>query len=143
MARRISWCHEMLNKFEIGTSRYVSSVLTGDETWLYFYDMPTEAQNKVWVCEDENMPVYVRKSRSVKKRMVAVFCTVRGVVERVVLGTQKTVTAKWYTEESLPELFRLSKTFVHAQGQTCGFSTMTVLLPNAPKSAPSICKVLG
>jgi hypothetical protein len=36
-----------------------------------------------------------------KKRMVAVFLTIRGVVERVVLETQQTVNAKWYTEECL------------------------------------------
>jgi hypothetical protein len=34
-------------------------------------------------------------------RQVALFFAIRGVVERVVLETQKTVTAKWYTEECL------------------------------------------
>jgi hypothetical protein len=51
----------MLNEFENGTSRYVNSILTGDETWLYFYDMPTKAQNKVWVFEDENTPRSVHR----------------------------------------------------------------------------------
>jgi hypothetical protein len=95
MAWRVSWFHEMLNKFENGTSCYVNGILTGDKSWLYFYDVPTKAQNNVWVFEDENTLVSVRKSQSVKKRMVAVFFTVRGVVECVVLETQKTVTVKW------------------------------------------------
>ena len=51
--------------------------------------------------EDESAPLAVRKSRSVKKRMVAVFFTVRGILKRVVLDTQKTVTGKWYTEHCL------------------------------------------
>jgi hypothetical protein len=51
----------------------VNSILTGDETSLYFYDVPTKAQNNVWVFEDENTPVSVQKSRSVKKRIVARF----------------------------------------------------------------------
>jgi hypothetical protein len=80
----------MLNKFENGTSRYVSSILTGDETWLNFYDVPTKAQNKVWVFEHENMPLSVRKSRSMKSKMVAIFFTIRVVVECMVLETQKT-----------------------------------------------------
>jgi hypothetical protein len=42
MARHVLWCRKMLSKFENGTSRYVNSILTGDETWLYFYDMPTK-----------------------------------------------------------------------------------------------------
>jgi hypothetical protein len=45
----------------------------------------------------------------VKKRMVAVFFTVRGVVERMVLETQKTVTAKWYTDECLPRVVQAVK----------------------------------
>jgi hypothetical protein len=62
----------------------------------FIYNVPTKAQNKVWVFDNENTSMSVRKSRSVKKRMVAVFFTVRGVVEHVVLETQKTVTTKWY-----------------------------------------------
>ena len=98
MANRVSWCREMLKKFKSGKASNVNSIVTGDETWLYYYDVPTKAQSKVWVFGDEDTPVTVRKSRSVKKRMVAVFFSVRGVVERVVLETQKTVTGKWYTD---------------------------------------------
>jgi hypothetical protein len=59
MAQHVSWCHKMLSKFENGMSHYVSSILTGDETRLYFYGMPTKAQNKVWIFENENKPVSV------------------------------------------------------------------------------------
>lgn len=104
MTRRVTWCREMLKKFDKGQSRYVNNIVTGDETWLYYYDVPTKAQNKVWVFDDDDTPVIVRKSRSVKKKMIAVFFKSSGILERVVLDTQKTVTAKWYTEQCLPKV---------------------------------------
>lgn len=109
MANRVSWCREMLKKFENGEASNVNSIVTGDETWLYYYDVPTKSQSKVWMFEDEDNPVTVRKSRSVKKRMVAVFFSARGIVERVVLETQKTVTGSWYTEECLPKVMQALK----------------------------------
>ncbi|XP_026329038.1 uncharacterized protein LOC113237013 [Hyposmocoma kahamanoa] len=35
---RVDWCREMLIRFENGTSRRVSEIVTGDETWIYQYD---------------------------------------------------------------------------------------------------------
>jgi histone-lysine N-methyltransferase SETMAR len=79
--------------------------------------MPTKAQNKVWAFEDENTPVSVRKSRSVKKRTVAVFFTVGGIVECMVLETQKTVT-----EECLPRVVQAVKNIrPHSRADTWFF----------------------
>jgi hypothetical protein len=99
----------MLNKFENGTSHYVNSIFTGDETWLYFCDVATKAQNKVCVFEDENTPMSMRKSRSMKRR-VAIFFTIRGVVEHMVLEVQKRVTTNWYNKECLPRVVNTLRT---------------------------------
>lgn len=40
MANRVSWCREMLKKFENGEASNVNSIVTGGETWLYYYDVP-------------------------------------------------------------------------------------------------------
>ena len=47
----------------------------------------------------------VRKSKSICKRMVAVFFTKGGIQTTVSLEKSKTFTAKWYTETCLPQLF--------------------------------------
>ncbi|UYV72290.1 hypothetical protein LAZ67_9002466 [Cordylochernes scorpioides] len=36
MTRCVSWFHEMLKKFDNESFRYVNSIITGDETWLYY-----------------------------------------------------------------------------------------------------------
>ena len=78
----------------------------GDETWLYYYDVPTKPQSKVCVFEDKKVPVQVRKSKSFGKRMVAVFFTKGGIPTAVSLEKSKTVTAKRYKETCLPQLFK-------------------------------------
>lgn len=109
MTRRVKWCQEMLKKFDKGQSPYVNNIVTGDETYLYYYDVPTKSQNKIWVFDEEDTPVAVRKSRSVKKKMIVVFFKSSGIVKRVVLDTQKTVTAKWYTENCLLQVIESLK----------------------------------
>ncbi|GLH05037.1 Mariner Mos1 transposase [Gryllus bimaculatus] len=61
MTRRVTWCREMLKRFSKGQSRYVNSIVTDDETWLYYHDVPNKTQNKVWFLEDEETPIAVQK----------------------------------------------------------------------------------
>ena len=42
--RRIEFCHSMLLKYSKTDSRRHSEVITGDETWIYFYDMQAKQQ---------------------------------------------------------------------------------------------------
>ena len=62
--------------------------------WDHCYDVPMKSQNKVWVFEDEKVPVQVRKSKSIGKRMVAMFFTKGGILTTISLEKSKTVTAK-------------------------------------------------
>ena len=109
-AHRVEWCQKMLNRFESRSTSDLNSIVTGNETWLYYYDVPTQSDSRVWLCEDEDNPVVVRKSRSIKKIIITVFFGKRGVVERVVLETECAVTSSWYTQVCLPQVIsRLKK----------------------------------
>ena len=60
----------------------------------------------MWVFEDEDPPTKVVRSRSVAKRMVAVFFRRQGLVKVVPLVEQKTVTSGWYVDVCLPVVFQ-------------------------------------
>lgn len=45
--QRMKWCRESLKMFETECSWNVKNIVTGDETWLYYYDVPTKTQIKV------------------------------------------------------------------------------------------------
>ena len=66
---RVDFCKSMLKRFVDGTSRAVSDILTGDETWIYHYDPETKRQSKEWVEEGAPPPTKVRRARSVGKQM--------------------------------------------------------------------------
>lgn len=72
--------------------------------------------------------VSVSKSRSVKKKMVAIFHTARSIVKSIILDSQKTVTGKRYTEESIPKVVTEARNFTHVQDWTFSFPTIRMLL---------------
>nr|XP_026496311.1 uncharacterized protein LOC113400850 [Vanessa tameamea] len=76
---------------EAVTSENVAAVT---DSWLYYYDVKSKSKNKAWVFEEEEQPTTVKQSRSVKKKMVVVFFGKRGIIKRITLDEQKTVTAK-------------------------------------------------
>lgn len=59
----MKWCRELLKIFDKVQSRNVSKNVAGDDTYLYYYDMPT----KVWVCKVEDTSVAVRIMISIFK----------------------------------------------------------------------------
>ena len=58
----------LLSRFKNQDSSRLREVVTGDETWLYFYETDNKLNNKMWVGENNEHPV-ARRSRSVRRVM--------------------------------------------------------------------------
>ncbi|KAI6647181.1 Mariner transposase [Oopsacas minuta] len=92
----------MLKRFANGSSRAVSEIPTGDDTWIYHYDPETGRMSKEWVEEDAPPPTKVRRARSVGKQMWASFSDLVSLskkllskIERLLLPTG---TLQWPTQ---------------------------------------------
>ena len=111
MIARVEFCEFMLSKFDRGSSELVSNILTGDETWIYFYDPETKQQSKQWITDEGDIPVKFRQERSVGKVMVAIFFRQSGLLmDPIVLEKGSTVTAHWYVDSCMkPVLKKLQK----------------------------------
>ncbi|GBP44225.1 hypothetical protein EVAR_22109_1 [Eumeta japonica] len=48
----------MLIRFKKGVSTLVWDIVTGDETWIYYYNPKTKQHSTVWVYRDERLPTY-------------------------------------------------------------------------------------
>ncbi|CAH1982627.1 unnamed protein product [Acanthoscelides obtectus] len=83
-AARVNWCQKTLDRFNIGNSKNVYSIVSGDELWIYCY-------------KPENKP-------PVSKKMVATFVSKAGHIATIPLNEQITVTADWYTTICLPKV---------------------------------------
>lgn len=99
-------CQKNLNTFEQGGPQFISKIVTGDETYVPFYDAPTHQETKLWVFENEDVPTVLHYPTSRKKLMFTVFFRSTGLVKAVAHKEQKTVTAKSYTEITLPQVLK-------------------------------------
>lgn len=106
MQARVEFAQLMLAKFDAGRSKSVDNILTGDETWVYFYDPETKQQSRQWVTSEEDAPLKFRRERSVGKVMAAVFFRRCGILQPVLLEHGATVTADWYCGVCLPQVLQ-------------------------------------
>ena len=89
-----------------GSHRIIFKIVTGDETYIPFFDVPTRQESKVWIFEDDTTPTMVKRQRALKKVMYAFFFRRMGLVKVIKLEEQKTITANWYTNKCLPEILQ-------------------------------------
>lgn len=83
--------------FEHGNDpTFIKRIITGDETWVYEYDIETSQQSSEWRFENEPKPKKPRKSRSKIKVMLTVFFDYHGVVHYEFLPEGQTVNKEYY-----------------------------------------------
>ncbi|CAK9811861.1 Mariner Mos1 transposase [Anthophora quadrimaculata] len=75
---------------------FMKRIITGDETWVYQYDMETSQQSSEWRLENEPKPKKPRQSRSKVKILLTVFFDFRGVVHFEYLPPGRTVNKEYY-----------------------------------------------
>jgi histone-lysine N-methyltransferase SETMAR len=71
-AHRISVCRE-LKQQATDDPNFISSVITGDETWVYFYDPETKQQSSQWKSPNSRRPKKAHQVRSNVHSMLMVF----------------------------------------------------------------------
>ena len=103
---RVDWCTHMLRKIDGGWSPRVWDIVTGDETWVYQYDPETKQQSAVWFFPEENPPVNFKRNRSASKQMIACFFAKFDHAATIPPEDKKIVTAGWYVNHCLPEIFQ-------------------------------------
>ncbi|UYV81600.1 hypothetical protein LAZ67_20001670 [Cordylochernes scorpioides] len=73
-------------------------VITGDEAWVYGYDVETKAQSSQWKLPHEPRPKKARQVRSNVKVLLTVFFDCRGVVHHEFLPQGRTVNKEYYLQ---------------------------------------------
>ena len=75
--------------------------MTGNETWLYFFEPDCKENNKVWVGENGARPKIARRNKTSRRVMYALFFDCDGIVARVPVPEKTSVTGKFYKENVL------------------------------------------
>ena len=76
---RMNIAQELLNEVN-DDLELIKRVITGDETWVYGYDIETKVQSSQWKLSKEPRPKKARQVRSNVKVRLTVFFDLNGVV---------------------------------------------------------------
>ena len=63
-----------------GDYNFLKNIITGDETWVYWYDVETKVQSSQWVSQTSPRPKNARQVLSHVKVLLTVFFDSEGVV---------------------------------------------------------------
>ena len=100
--RRVKIASELLQIYDGCDDKRLCEIVTGNETWISFFEPEGKENNKVWIGENGARPQIPRRSRSVKRVLYALFFDARGIVARIPVPEHKTVTGIYYAEQVLP-----------------------------------------
>lgn len=105
--RRVDVCETLLSDYQ----DHLKCIITGDETWIYAYDLETTDQSSEYRAKGEARPKRPRQSRSKIKVMLTVFFDYRGVVHYEFLPPGQTVNKQYYLSvmRRLREAIRLKR----------------------------------
>ena len=134
-------------------STFLQRIITGDESWVFEYDMETEQQSSEWHFEGEPNPKNPRQSKSKIKVLLTVFFYSQGVVHKEFLPDGLTVNKNYYLavmkrlrasiRKKRPEMWRDNSWILHHDNAPAHTSMLvrdflaknqTNILPQAPYS---------
>ena len=94
--RRVQYCEE--NLFMEGEKNFFSTLVTGDETWCYYYDPETKEQSREWRRQGSPPPRKAKREKSAGKGMATVFWDCEGVVLVEFMPKGSTINGPHYAE---------------------------------------------
>ena len=59
------------------------NVVTGDETWVHYFEPVRKDSNNIWATKQSKRPIIVKRSLSAKKVLYAIFFSGEGVAIKV------------------------------------------------------------
>ena len=102
--QRVKCSVQLQQMFQPHGNKRLSDVVTGNETWFYFYGIPNKRANQVWVGPDDPRPVVLRPYFQSRKSLYSIFFDVNGPVAAHILPEKSTLTATYYVNTVLPKV---------------------------------------
>ncbi|KAI6648845.1 Transposase [Oopsacas minuta] len=94
---RVRVCRQLL-RISKKEPRFFDRLVTGDETWLHFYEPKTSLQTSQWKRRHEATPIRPRAVASAGKRMATVFWDTKGIIMIDWLPNKVTINTEYYVQ---------------------------------------------
>jgi histone-lysine N-methyltransferase SETMAR len=90
---RLDFCFYFLNRFKESNKTSLYNIVTGDETWLYYYDPLDSKQAQQWHPKGAPPPKKAKRALSTKKVLITTFFSMKGIIHTEVLDEKSTVSS--------------------------------------------------
>ena len=74
---------KLLQMFPKYDKKQFANVVTGDETWVHYFEPVRKVSNKTWATKHSKCPIIAKRSLSAKKVLYAIFFSGEGVARKV------------------------------------------------------------
>lgn len=134
--RRMAAALDFLARYEAEGELMLSRIVTGDETWVHHYTLPTKRQSSIWKAADKAAPTKFKMGKSAHKVLCTTFWNAKGVI--FVQYTKATVGAAQYFDTMMhlrsaiknkrPGIFWRGIVLMHDNAPAHSAKTITSLL---------------
>ena len=97
-ATRVNTSSVLLSRYNVNPENFLSRVVTGDETWVYYYDPPSKFESMEWKHVGSPRTKKFKVSRTTKKVMATVFWDTDGVIHIDYLPRGTTMNGQYYAD---------------------------------------------
>ena len=125
---------KLLQMFPKYDKKQFANVVTGDETWVHYFEPIRKVSNKIWATKHSKRPIIAKRSLSTKKVLYAIFFSGEGVAIKVPVKKGKSITGKYYKDVVLKKL----KKYYQKRRPATGFKHVRLLHDNAPAHTSAI-----
>ena len=132
--QRVKVVKKLLQMFPKYDKKQFAYVVTGDETWVHYFEPVRKVNNKIWATKHSKRPIIAKRSLSTKKVLYAIFFSGEGVAIKVPVKRGKSITRKYYKDVVLKKL----KKYYQKRRPATGFKHVRLLHDNAPAHTSAI-----
>ena len=132
--QRVKVAKKLLQMFPKYDKKQFANVVTGDETWVHYFEPVRKVSNKIWATKHSKRPIIAKRSLSTKKVLYAIFFSGEGVAIKVPVKKGKGITGKYYKDVVLKKL----KKYYQKRRPATGFKHVRLLHDNAPAHTSAI-----
>ena len=94
--RRVDGCRELLEQHRREGRRMIGRILTGDETWVHYFEPESKRESMQWIKKGEPNPTKYRTKRSLGKVLYMIFWDADGIVLMHQVPEGQRINAAYY-----------------------------------------------
>lgn len=132
--QRVKIAKKLLKMFPEYDQSKLANVVTGDETWIHYFEPVRKQSNKIWATRNCKRPIIAKRTLSAKKVLYAIFFSIEGIAIQVPVKRGKSITGKYYRDVVLKKL----KKYYQKRRPVTGFKHVRLLHDNAPAHTSAI-----